>query len=193
MDSTQIRHYKKTRQPLVSTKPVRKHINALREQGATMGSIAAATGIHYQTLQRIMGSRSKCYTQTAEAILNCRPDTVNTRAFIDATGSRRRLQALMAMGWTKAQMADHMGIKPDTVTEIINDQPTVTPPVAAKIKAGFSVMQMTFPAPGRAATYTQRWAAKRGWMLPFMWDEDEIDNPKARPRNPEYYVQRRTR
>ncbi|MBQ1165069.1 hypothetical protein KBZ21_44595, partial [Streptomyces sp. A73] len=77
--------------------PVREHVSALVAAGYTITSIAAASDTDAATLQRVLSGPSRTLrSDTAKRLLalsasDMRP---SEHRAIDATGTRRRLQAL---------------------------------------------------------------------------------------------------
>lgn len=108
------------------------------------------------------------------------------RAFVvDATGTRRRLQALAALGWSARAIGDRFGRGDGIVHRWMTRSATVTRATAVMVDAWFTELAMTKPAldtvhdrysVGRARAH----AARRGWVPPLAWDD--IDNDPAPAR-----------
>ncbi|MBP2341054.1 transcriptional regulator with XRE-family HTH domain [Saccharothrix coeruleofusca] len=96
--------------------------------------------------------------------------------WIDATGTRRRLQALWALGWSGPHIADRLGITPRAVSYLLAGQ-TVTTSTADRVRQVYDELSM-HPGPSARA---RALAQKRRWVPPLAWDDDEIDTPDARP------------
>lgn len=98
---------------------------------------------------------------------------------VDATGTRRRVQALSALGWSQSYLGERFGVGVSAV-----QQWTVSSLVQAKtatsVRRLYDELSMT-PGPSARA---RGWAAKRGWPPPLAWDDDTIDDPAARPYRP---------
>lgn len=100
---------------------------------------------------------------------------------IDATGTRRRLQALAAVGVTGQRIAAQSGLSYDMVIYLRgHTRKLVTIAHAATIAAAYDALwdKGGTDADGRRCA-TQALAA--GYALPLEWDEDTIDDPDARP------------
>lgn len=98
---------------------------------------------------------------------------------IDGTGTRRRIQALWAIGWTSQHIANACGWgTPQAVTEVVGVRRDVYASTATTIARVYDLMSMT---PGPSAK-NHREAARKGWAPPLSWDEDTIDDPSAKPR-----------
>lgn len=107
---------------------------------------------------------------------------------IDATGSKRRIQALVALGWTYPAIAEEMGTSADLVHKLLNRYEVIRRDIAEKIAETYEQMSMTLPPretrqQKRDASYALTVARKRGWVPPLAWDD--IDDPDERPAEPE--------
>jgi transcriptional regulator with XRE-family HTH domain len=96
----------------------------------------------------------------------------------DALGASRRLQALVAAGYTQREISAQLGINQSHVSELITGQQRrITNHTAARVARVFNELQLI---PGTNQTALRR-ARKYGWAPPLAWDEDAIDNPAATP------------
>lgn len=97
---------------------------------------------------------------------------------VPVTGSRRRLRALLAMGWRVVDIADAMRRDPHTVRQLIwGPRPTVTRATARLVVAVYDRLSMRFGP----SVITAARAAVAGYALPLQWDDDSIDDPRAHP------------
>lgn len=99
---------------------------------------------------------------------------------IDSTGTARRLQALVAIGYAQSYLWDRItgDAKRQNMAYVIRQQrPTVNAETARKVAELYDELSMT-PGPSERA---RRKAAYYGWAPPLAWDEDDIDNPEAHP------------
>lgn len=95
---------------------------------------------------------------------------------VDATGTRRRLQALMAIGWTSTALAVRGGwCSPDSLLQYCQ-RTKVTARTRERVRDLYEDLCMT---PGTSST-VRRLAARQGWAPPLAWEED-IDDPAAAP------------
>ena len=109
-----------------------------------------------------------------------------TVLLVDATGTRRRLQALAAAGWPLAEVGRRLGWRRSRVRSAMCHR-TVTLETAARVSAVYDDLWDKRYAPAtfedrRGAAISRAYARRAGWAPPMAWDDDEIDDPKGRPR-----------
>jgi lambda repressor-like predicted transcriptional regulator len=117
------------------------------------------------------------------------------RSAVPAVGTQRRLQALVALGWPMAQLAQRVGVEANSLRRLISANPKVLAVTARTVAALYEEMWNARPAPVTrpqhvAVTKTVNLAQRRGWAVPAMWDDDAIDDPAARPAAPHARVSR---
>jgi hypothetical protein len=95
---------------------------------------------------------------------------------VDATGTRRRIQALAAIGWSMGEQSRRLGWH-ESMAHSLTKRRWVIPGTAAKVAALYDELSMT---PGTNLRARNE-AARKGWAVPLAWDDDEIDDPAARP------------
>jgi transcriptional regulator with XRE-family HTH domain len=105
--------------------------------------------------------------------------------YIDATGTRRRLQALAALGWSARAIAERFGYSEVTVSGWFRAN-LVSRRTVARIRGWYDELSMTPPPTRtRAERYsvgtTRGRARAAGWHPPLAWDDDLIDDPNASP------------
>lgn len=95
---------------------------------------------------------------------------------VDATGTRRRLAALMALGWTYPTIAAELGVYPSRVSQLMRTKQVHSVTAAAVTAVYDRLSTRRGPSERRA-----RMAARHGWPPPLGWDEDTIDDPASTP------------
>jgi hypothetical protein len=181
--------------PFVDAQPIREHLAYLAANGIGLMRVAEIVGVHMSTLQRMRGrvgkrdANQRVRTELAAAILAIQPDlrTIDTATdggFIDATGTHRRTQALIALGFPATYIAGRIGMSPNHFSEFMR-RPQVTAENARAIRSLYDELAMKNPAaygivPG-SITRARRMAEANGWALPLEWDDDWIDDPGAQP------------
>lgn len=180
-----------TWQPLVDAAPARAHIDALRAAGHSIPDIQKQANVSAATLARILydGTNKRAdriRPEVAQRILAVpvRPAPVKATTVIDATGTRRRLQALIFMGWTLTALGPRLGFHPRRLTDLMYSE-RVLASTARRIADGYRIVQTLDPVahgvPERSAKQSRNLAAREGWYGPLAWDD--IDDPKAKPES----------
>lgn len=98
---------------------------------------------------------------------------------VDATGTRRRVQALACLGWSAAELSRSLGRNRSYLAKAI-DRDRVHPTTAAAVEALYDRLSMTWCTTPTAAR-TAATARAAGWVPPLAWDEGAIDDPTATP------------
>ncbi|MFD5678394.1 hypothetical protein, partial [Streptomyces sp. NPDC127040] len=165
----------------------RAHIHALIKAGWTQAQICRATGLPHRTISAITrGLYPQCNRGIEQQILAL-PITAapNDLRDIDATGSRRRLQALAVMGHTGVDVAAQAGMHRDALNRIRRGElATVRKETAEKISRAYRHLSRR----AGTSTRTRYLAAAQGWHGPLAWDDSTIDDPAAQPEIDEPYT-----
>lgn len=187
-----------TWQPLLDAEPVRQHLLGLHAAGITIHRVAAITGI---TFQNVRSFTQHGYGNTAPRRRRVTPQVAakilavnlidHTPGNVNSTGSRRRLQALVAIGWPSIYVARHAGIDPANRNAIVA-RPTIRATTAQKFAAAYD--EMRHQKPGRRGVRpvsikrAKQQAAANRWPPPTYWDQcGAIDDPHW---SPDYKVTR---
>ena len=150
---------------------VRGHLLKLIERGMPRIAIAADAGINHATITRILNGRATyIYRDTAQRILAVR---YRPGRLVDANGTRRRLEALAALGWPLVRIGAMLDVSHDRVRQYLT-QPYVYAETAVRVRELYDRLSMT-PGPSRRVA---RRARRLGYIPPLGWDED-IDDPGA--------------
>lgn len=128
-------------------------------------------------------------TRTA-AVLAGQPNHRPT-GVVAGAGSSRRLRALVAIGYPPNQLALQLGLLTNEVLDLLylHRTGTIQTWKAANIAALYDEL-WDQPQEGSAADRSRIVARREAWQPPLAWDDDEIDNPHARPA---YYVETSSR
>lgn len=156
---------------------VRQHVAALRDLGWTYDGIAKAAGVSsYSVHKAYLGQSRHVLADTEAAILRVPLTPRESHRGVDATGSRRRVQALAWMGWPNRAIAERIGCTPRTLpTELSRGRVSVR--LAQRITAVYDELS-GLSGPSKIAAAKAR---QYGWAPPAAWDEDAIDDPTAKP------------
>lgn len=104
---------------------------------------------------------------------------------VDATGTRRRIQALIAIGYRHTVLATELGVSHDVIRKR-SIAPKVNRDTAAAVAGLYDRLSMTVPVgrtPGErvAISRARNLAARNGWPPPLAWDnpDDHTERPTA--------------
>lgn len=170
---------------LVDPSPARAHMTALMSaHGISLVTFAHLAGFRNASTLAPMIYDNHCDAPTliaarrAKRILKTRfdldrmPDT----ALLHATGTRRRLEALMWLGWSQAHLGAELGVSRQRVS-IIRGEARVDASTARRVR---DLYQRLWDQPGPEVRTANK-ARREGFAPPLAWDDEEIDDPSASP------------
>lgn len=171
----------------VNAAPIRAHLAALAERGMGVRAVAARSGVSRSAVSGIAtGATVRVRPATATAILAVTAafDDLADGALVPAVGTQRRLRALIAIGWSQAQLAYRLGITRTDLTWRVNHAQQVTARVHRQTAGLYEQLWDTPPvehdhATRQSASRARNHARARGWAPPMAWDD--IDDPTATP------------
>jgi hypothetical protein len=99
---------------------------------------------------------------------------------VDPTGTRRRIEALRAIGWPIRVIAAEAGVSHGTLHYTMGRSERIHLDTARRFADVYDRLSMRLP--GRVDPRVVKRAQEMGWAPPLAWDDDTIDDPKARPR-----------
>lgn len=167
----------------VDATQTRHHLERLTALGWTYQQIAAATGLDSTTMSVIRSGRyQRVARNTAVTILAIRLDQKPPipRGLTEATGTRRRLQALMVLGYPLPDVARLTGVSYNSLHQTAAGMwASVRTPTADKVKAVYRRLSLTPAPPTQYAEYARNEAMANGWYGPMAWND--IDDPSCLP------------
>ncbi|MDZ4235711.1 MAG: hypothetical protein U1C73_18555 [Dietzia sp.] len=184
--------YGKWESKYVPADTARTHYAALLDAGMHRNQISRLSGIKSDQLDNLLRPRRDRGTEPAKRILRTTQERLLALAVpaphevwrhaadgarVDGTGTSRRLQALIAIGWTQRELSDRVGILETNFQQPLSGNRMVTAGFARTVAAVFDELQLT-PGP---SLRSKRRAERHGWAPPLAWDEDTIDDPAATP------------
>lgn len=175
----------------VDAAPVRRHVQALLDGGMSIAQIEALSGVNRTAIRVLLGAfpNRKQSTQvrelTASRLLRTRLDRGATvDGLVPAIGTRRRLQALYALGYTQRDLAERLGCAEGSRGIQIGRHDLVRAERALEVAALYDELSGTLGPSSR----TREYARNRGWLPPAWWDDETIDDPLAEPEGARTYI-----
>jgi hypothetical protein len=174
---------------------VTAHVEALREAGIGVDQIARLAGLSASHVRELVphartGRRpiQRVRPETAQRLLAIALADANRapRSHVDATGTRRRLQALVAIGWTHTALAAELCRSATSLARSMTSE-TVTPKTARQVSDLYDRLWDNRPQHATdeeltAVNAARALAARHGWPPPMAWDDiDKDPSPCADP------------
>lgn len=184
------------RSPYTSADRSREHVISLTSNGLGIKQIHKISGVPASSISRLLYGRTergeglaKRILKTNEAkILAVQPslDNMADAQPTDGTGTIRRLQALMAVGWSAPILAERMGLNDAAFRKLLASNRKVFVSTYRNARRIYDELWNQEPPQTNrfersTATRARNLAARKGWPPPMAWDDDHIDNPKAKP------------
>ncbi|MEU3529183.1 hypothetical protein AB0E62_35935 [Streptomyces sp. NPDC038707] len=180
-------------QPFTDAARVREHVLAIQATGMGLAGIAKHTSVGIGTLEYLLyrkdqyGPAAAIRTESAQALLAYWPalDDYEDGANIDATGTRRRLQALAKMGWSSKAIHQRIDCSSVQTLERLRYRTKVTAKLARAIRDVYNDLSAKAAEEHGVhpsiASRSRTYATRYGWAGPEAWDPDTIDDPDAKP------------
>jgi hypothetical protein len=180
-------------QPYIDAAPVREHLTYLRDYHLGMTQIAKLAHTSVSHIRQLVGTTAggrpttlRVRPSTAARILAIQPSpaTVAPSARVDGTGTRRRLQALVAIGFPLPLLAGHLGRTHANLARTLR-RASVYASTAHQVNALYERLWDTTPlhatkAQRAASAQARAHAQRHRWRPPLGWDDIDTD-PEADP------------
>lgn len=176
----------------VDAGPARQHVRALMAAGVGRRRVAELAGVAPSVVGKLIyGARSRGQAPairirpaTERKLLAVKADVADG-AHVDSTGTRRRLQALMLMGWSGSELGRRIGVLPTNMPSLIHGT-RVTAARARAVRHLYEELRDRRPTARNgqhAASIARATAAacRLGWAPPAAWDHATIDDPAGWP------------
>jgi len=170
----------------------RDYVRALGDQGMGWKRVARAAGISesvvwkllYGDPSRNLAPSKRIRPATAQALLAVKLDLAPGQK-VEPTGTGRRLQALVALGWSVGQISSRTGLDRQRLDAAIHFR-GITTDTRDRVAAAYDELWDQAPPQSNqreriAYSRSRKRAALNGWALPLAWDDDAIDDPRAMP------------
>lgn len=183
-----------TWQPYIDAEPVRAHVRTLMDFGIGYLRIADQAGIPRSTIGKLIygdprrgqapSKRVRPSTASKLLAIQAAPERLGTTIGVDPTGTRRRIQALVAMGWPLSQIGARIGIHRSNIGNTLT-APKVRASTDRAVLALYEQLWNADPRQHGVSLHSynraRNYAAAHGWAPVGAWDDDTIDNPTAFP------------
>lgn len=165
--------YERGVRQLLDSTPVRERIEQLRLVGVTQADISHSTGVAERTLYMINnGTTKRVHRRTYEAVMGFErqdADLVRNEKIVDATATRYRVEALVALGYRQSWIAHQLGRK--YIGLDIGERVTR--------RRALDVLDLCVrvgdePGPSKKAAVQAR---NKGWRKPIDFDADLFYDP----------------
>lgn len=178
MSGLRLDHHRGRRRRTDATQ-TRVHIERLFAAGWTQAQITRAAGLAHRVVGAVVAGQREVANGTARAILNIPigPAPADTRD-VDSTGTVRRVQALVAIGWPIAQLAPYFGLHETALGRISRGELVQVRTATAQTAVMVYRRLSRIPGPSVRARND---AIRKGWPSPAAWDDTTIDDPTATP------------
>jgi len=183
--------------PLVDAEPAREHVRALMAAGMGWQRVGRTAGVSSGAMSKLLYGRTRddgtlrpptrrVRPEVAARLLAVRVtlDTLGGKAIIDPAGTRRRLQGLIACGWTITALSTRLGMTPSNLGRVVRSDDRVHAGTARKVRDLYDELWDQRPNEHDhrtriSAARARGMAARHGWLPPLAWNDDEIDDPGA--------------
>jgi transcriptional regulator with XRE-family HTH domain len=181
-------------EPYVDAEPVREHVRTLIGFGLGWMQIAKIAGVPRGVMSKLLygdGPRGlapskRVRPHTAAKILAVEPsfDMLADGAMVDGTATRRRLQALVAVGWAQARLAERLGVERTNLNKMLRSGQHVRAGTVRAVARLYDELWDQAPPESEhrakiSASRARNYARAAGWLPPMAWDDDTIDDPAA--------------
>jgi len=155
-------------QPFTDAARVRAHVRHLMAYGIGAARIAALAGVPRSAVIHLLygdpargeppGRRIRSATARRLLAVRPAPENLAATAAVEAAGTRRRLQALVAVGWSGRVLATLLPMEPAHMNRILRGRPTVAAATARRVRQLYDKL---WDQPPPQATRGQRISAAR--------------------------------
>lgn len=190
-------HYAKERKRLhaagtfasvwVPVEPVLEHVAALRAAGLGWPRIAELSGLSPLTVAGLAKPGRRAVNRRTEAAIlgidvpaSPLAPELSAGFRVPIVGTRRRLRALAAIGYSQDHLLADLGMQPRScaLSKVYTGADYCTARRAREIAALFDRYRLRPYGPSARAKQDAR---RKGWPPPFAWDDDTIEDPTVGP------------
>ncbi len=181
-------------QPFVDAARAREHLAALSAAGIGRRRAAELAGLSQSAVGKLLhggpgdrppAQRIRAETERKILAVRAEPESLGAGTLVDATGARRRLQALVAVGYSQSVLASRLGQLRSNFTATMTRERLTAGTVRA-VRELYDELWDKRPDQSNhrariSVSRARNHAGARGWPVPLAWDEPEVDDPAAGP------------
>lgn len=172
-------------QPMRSPEKTVEHLLYLTgPMGMTKLDISRISGVNVASIRRLIeGEVTQVFPATERAVLSVRADSSTWRddkSWVSRVGAVRRIQALMALGYSGAVISRRCGRQADWAMRVMNGREKIEERSRVALIRVYDELSMEHPAPDLYVNRTRNMAAKRGYLPPLAWDDIDNDPEPAK-------------
>jgi len=183
---------------LVDAEPARRRIRSLMDQGMGLKRIVAVSDLSQGVLWKLLYGKKRA-DGTRTPARRIKPETeakvfavqleLADGAKVSALGTVRRIQALVALGWSQSKLADRLAIQRSNF-HLASDRCTLVMAATDRtVRELYDELSMKLPPAAEwrdkiAANRARSYAKARGWLPPLAWDDEGLDDPFYVPELP---------
>lgn len=173
---------------MIDIDTVRKHVLLLCDAGHSYRTIGEAAGIPSATIENIVRKNLSVTRRTFDAVMavEIRPPwetpgvILRPQSKIPGTGTVRRLQALVRMGYPILRISQGTGLNDFRLRVLIKSPEAFVEVRTAALVRKFYREALLREPQSRFRERTRRWAESNGWTGPGGWDDIDHDARPAR-------------
>lgn len=179
---------------LVDAEPARQHVRTLMASGIGWKRVASLAGVPVDNVCKLIygapgrtpSKRIRPASSDALLAVTAGRDSLAEGSCVDPAGTRRRLRALIALGWSQSKLAARLGMTGANLGTLIRGDSAVQKRTADKVVVLYAQLSMTLPPQVThhekvAAARSRNYAKKRGWLPPLAYDDGDLDAPEGQP------------
>ena len=161
---------------LIDSSQVKQHLKALQASGMGRRTIAAQSGVALTVIARLIGidkskPANKVRPETAAKLLALTPGNLADGSYTNSLGSRRRIQSLIAIGYTQTDLAKRLRLSKSNFGARLKRK-SIRVDNAQAINDLWLELQAT-PGP---SDFARAQAKLNRWATPLAWDNIDTDS-----------------
>lgn len=149
-------------------------------QGASYKDVEASSGVCERTIRYVLAAPPDrvVYRRTASRLMSV-PLLPASKRMVAGDGTRRRIEALAILGWTRREIASRAGLSASTLRPV-NLRRKVYQSTARAVTRVYEELKLQTPR-GWQAERIMEMSRRMGYVPGWAWKAGDIDRPSAKP------------